>query len=78
MKSKMPEDGSIIPPMDDISITVSGVQKLLRNLNPVKASAPDGISPRVFKELSFLAEEMPPILTTIYCLSISSGEVPAN
>ena len=59
----------------DVTITTDGVKKLLQNLNPHKASGPDGISPRVLREL---AEEVAPILTTIYQSSISTGEIPSD
>lgn len=49
--------------IEDINITEEGVRKLLRNLNPHKASGPDGISHRVLKEL---ADELAPALTLLY------------
>ena len=64
-----------LPSMDNISISCQGVQKLLKNLNPHKAGGPDGISPRVLKEL---ADELAPALTTIFQSSMSSGVVPAD
>ena len=61
--------------LEDINITSSGVKKLLQSQNPHKACGPDGISPRILKEL---AEEIAPILTNIYKSSISTGEVPSD
>ena len=63
------------PPCEDIVITTSGVQKLLQNLDPAKASGPDGISPRVLKEL---AAELAPALAVLYQASLDSGIVPAD
>jgi hypothetical protein len=63
------------PAMDDIIISEEGVKKLLKNLNPNKASGPDGISPHVLKEL---AEEIAPILTTLFQSSLSTGDLPAD
>jgi hypothetical protein len=56
--------------MNDINITVSGVEKLLSKLNPTKAAGPDNITPRVLKELApFIA----PILTVGFftCVYVS-------
>jgi hypothetical protein len=50
------------PEINDINITVPGVDKLLSKLNPTKAAGPDNITPRVLKELApFIA----PILSHI-------------
>ena len=61
--------------MDDIIINERGVLKMMKNLNPHKASGPDGISTRILKEL---AEELAPGLTIIFQSSLSSGVVPAD
>ena len=61
------------PTMPDFIITTAGVEKLLRNLDPAKAPGPDGISPRVLKEM---AKETAPILTIIYRRSLETGVVP--
>ena len=52
-----------IPTIDDIKISEQRVKKLMENLSPYKARGPDGISPRVFREL---AEELAPALTIIF------------
>ena len=64
-----------IPPMDAIHITPHGVKKLMMILDPNKATGPDGISPRILKEL---AEELAPGLTTIFQSSLATGLVPAD
>ena len=74
-KEKCPMTAKNYSTLSDITITTDGVEKLLRNQNPHKASGPDGISPRVLKEL---AEELAPILTVIFQSSISTGQVPAD
>lgn len=58
------------------TITITeGVRRLLRNLNPHKASGPDNISPSILKEL---ADELTPALTLLYQSSIISGVVPQD
>ena len=50
------------PEINNINITVSGVEKLLSKLNPTRAAGPDNLTPRVLKELApFIA----PILSHI-------------
>ena len=56
----------------DINITVSGVLKLLRNINPNKATGPDTIPGRLTKEL---ATEITPTLTLIFKASLHQGEI---
>ena len=60
-------------PMPDIDISVSGVLKLLTGLNPSKAAGPDTIKPVVLREL---ANEIIPIVTAIFQLSMDTGTVP--
>ena len=57
----------------DINITASGVLKLLRNINPTKATGPDTIPGRILKEL---ATEITPALTLIFKASLHQGEIP--
>ena len=49
-------------PMTDIVIIVSGIDKLLKDINPYKACGPDQIQPRVLKELHL---QIAPILQII-------------
>ena len=37
--------------MPEINVNLAGVKKLLKKLNPNKASGPDGISSRFLKEM---------------------------
>jgi hypothetical protein len=55
------EDG-LITPMANILFT-KGVEKLLKNLDPTKASGPDNISTRILKET---ATEVVPCLVFSY------------
>jgi hypothetical protein len=61
--------------LEDILVHEEGVKRLLRNLDPSKAPGPDGISARVLKEL---ADEIAPILTLIFRVSLETGQVPAD
>jgi len=61
--------------MPPINITVQGVDKLLRGLNPRKHQGPDEISPRLLQELH---TEMAPILTIIFQRSLGTGIVPKD
>ena len=61
--------------MDDIKISEQGVKKLMEDLNPYKAGGPDGISPRVLREL---VEELAPALTIIFQSSLSTDIVPTG
>jgi len=70
-----------MPPLDDITpcadivITQAGVLKLLKALDPSKASGPDNISPRVLKEV---AEEISPAVTLLFQASLNTGVVPGD
>ena len=59
--------------MSPITVTAPGVEKLLSNLKPHKATGPDSIPARLLKELS---TELAPALTYIYQTSINLGTVP--
>ena len=62
----------VIPPL---TITTPGIQKLLGNINPHKASGPDNISGRILKDLqNFTA----PILTIIFQKSLQTGCIPSD
>ena len=59
--------------MPDIHITQKGVEKIFTNLKPNKATGPDGLSPRILKELS---SQIAPILAKIFQMSLETGEIP--
>ena len=72
--SNIPDLGpSPHPPMSDINVTTEGVEKLLKKLNPSKASGPDNIHPKVLKELH---SELAPGVTAIFQQSFRQGTVP--
>ena len=59
--------------IQNIKINESGVAKLLKKINPAKASGPDNIPNRVLKQC---ADQLAPILTTIFQRSIDTGSLP--
>ena len=59
--------------MTDISITQHGIQKMLENLNPHKATGPDDICPLFLKTL---ASSIPPILMIVHKKSYNTGKLP--
>ena len=58
-----------------INITDAGVRKLMKNLDPSKAPGPDGISPKLLKEL---ADDLSPALTLLFQSSLKTGIVPQD
>ena len=51
-KTEMPHMGNKnFNTMNDTNITINGVEKLLKELNPKKASGSDQLTPRILKEL---------------------------
>ena len=51
------------PPMDEFNISVGGILKLLKKLNPGKAADPDKLKPLLLGEL---AEEIAPIIQILF------------
>ena len=60
------------PFMDDV-VSKDGVTKLLKGLNPSKASGPNDLHPRVLKEL---ATELGPVFAYLFQQSIDTSEIP--
>ena len=71
----MPTEENHLPVLEDINITLNGIIKLLKDLNPNKSPGPDNLGPRVLKEL---AEDIAPILLMIFWRSLNTGEVPED
>ena len=65
--------GPDLPDIRPLNISPQGVEKLLKDLNPRKASGPDEVPARV---LHNLATEVAPALTAIFSQSIETGELP--
>ena len=59
--------------MNNISISESGVTKLLQNINPHKATGPDEMCGRVLKELSTIISRP---LTLIFQKTLETGKIP--
>ena len=66
-------DGTPYPAMPEIEITTEGVLKLLRKVNPSKASGPDKIPARILKEF---AEDLAQILTIFFRKTLELDTVP--
>ena len=61
--------------IQDLNISIAGVEKLLSNININKAAGPDLIPNIVLKEC---ATDLAPGLTAIYRLSLNSGTLPSD
>ena len=66
--------GPSYPPMPDVTITETGVNKLLKGIDPGKASGPDQIPCRLLHELHM---ELTPAFTFLFQASYDSGILPA-
>ena len=74
--SNLPQMGEPeYPKINELKITVEGVEKLLRNLKVNKSPGPDDIPARILKEL---AHEIAPVLTHIFIQSLETGEIPED
>ena len=67
--------GPAYPDLAPLIIEEKGVAKLLKNLNPSKASGPDLIPTRVLQTCS---DTIAPILTRIFNTSIRTGKLPSD
>ena len=61
--------------MPEIVIKTDGVEKLLRNLSPHKASGPDSLSNTILKNC---ATELAPVIADIFRQSLDSGSLPSD
>lgn len=66
---------SKIPDIPDLIIGEEGVKKQLNNLKPSKAPGPNGIFPWI---LRMMADELAPILTSLFQQSIDEGSLPVQ
>jgi hypothetical protein len=63
------------PDMHNFTVTAKGVYKLLRDLDPYKATGPDKIPTRFLKDY---AEELSPSLALIFQASLNQGQIPTD
>jgi hypothetical protein len=61
--------------MEPIKISRDGVYKLIKNINPSKATGPDTIAGRVLKENIDICTD---ILTLLFTKSLKTGKVPSD
>ena len=61
--------------LESLDIKVSAVKKKIRGLRAEAAAGPDGIGPRIIKELQ---EELAPALAHVFRRSLAEGVVPAD
>jgi hypothetical protein len=61
------------PTMPNIQVNSNGIKKLLKGLNIHKATGPDAIPTRFLHDY---AEELAPIMTFIFQLSLDTGNIP--
>ena len=74
--SELPDLGpSRTPSVPPIKVNRKGVQKLLKDIKPHKATGPDNIPGRLLKEA---AEELAPGLAHIFQISIDNGKIPLD
>ena len=66
--------GPACPPLRQLVVNVKGVEKLLQEINPSKASGPDQVPCRILRELSV---ELAPVLTAIFMQSLETGMLPS-
>ena len=63
---------SSVPQMPNISVSLNGVLKLLKDLNPHKTAGPDQLKPIVLQRLQ---DVIAPVLQVIYQKSLDTGRV---
>ena len=63
------------PDVPGIKVSTAGVIKLLKDINPSKATGPDSIPGKLLKEA---AAELAPTLTCIFQASIDQGRIPTD
>ena len=69
------EKSQQIPGIADITVTVPGVEKLLKDIKPHKAAGPDEIPVSVFRECT---DSIVQVLTNIFSKSLTSGSLPRD
>ena len=64
---------SSYPDLQSFKTSVEEVYNLLTQVDPFKATGPDGIPPKLFKEIAF---ELSPSLTLLFTSSLKQGRSP--
>ena len=66
--------GRSIATMAPITVSKEGVQKLMEDLNPSKSAGPDEIPNRL---LQTIAQELAPVMTKMFQMSLDAGALPS-
>ena len=61
--------------MKPLTLSINGILKFLKDLNPYKAAGPDHIKPLVLKELR---DVLTPVIHIIFQTSIDTGRVSSD
>ena len=61
--------------LDNIHISVAAVRRKIKGLRAESAAGPDGLGPRILKELQ---EGLAPVLAHVFRRSLAEGTVPAD
>ena len=69
------ETFSSVPQMPFITVSLNGIMKLLKDLNPHKAAGPDQLKSLVLKRLR---DVIAPVLQVIYQKYLDTGRVPKD
>ena len=69
------DDGQPYSSMSDIPVTMEGMEKLLKKINPSKACGPNMIPAGILRDM---VEGISPILTTLFQRTIDLGELPED
>ena len=74
--SELPDLGpSTTPSVPPIKVNIKGIQKLLKDIKPHKATGPDNIPGRLLKET---ADELSPGLAHLFQISVDNGKIPLD
>ena len=68
-------NGASYPSMPDVEVDTAGIARLLGNIDPFKATGPDGLPPKLLRELSV---ELAPCLTLLFKASLQQGSLPED
>ena len=66
---------TLYPTMSNIEINTEGIAQLLNDIDPFKATGPDGLPPKLLKELS---NNLAPCLTLLFRASLHQSALPVD